>query len=206
MQQEQNANPCGASNKHNSLMLIYIVMGLLTAILAGTAYVIAPERFIPEIDKSSMFIFEALPVVVISIFAATVLAAFLSPQFIARWAGAESGVKGIFFATGAGTLISCEPVMGLPLVLGIARGGAGIGFIVALLTSSKLFSFMRIPDYFVFLDLKLAVFFLCSTLAMPFLAGVLANFVADNFSVNTNMFAREKGEEVQLPQKEMEKS
>ncbi len=193
---EQDKINNGSNGEHNRLKLVYGVMAALTAILLVAAFAAAPERLMPEINKSYMVIFEALPVVAVSILVATVITAFFSPHFIARWAGESSGLIGIFIATGAGTLVSCEPMLGLPMILGIARRGASFGFVVALLTSSKLFSFMRIPDYFVFLNFKLAIFFLCSTLVMPVLSGVLANLVVSNFPIGDRAaFVKERTEE-----------
>ena len=186
MQKVKIVNNHGSNLENNRLMLVYGVMVALTAVLLGAAFVVAPDRITMEINKSYSAIWEALPVVAVSIFAATTITALISPQFIAKWAGDNSRVTGVLIATVAGVLIPCEPMMGLPMILGIARGGAGIGFIVALLTSSKLFSLMRIPDYFAFLDFKLATVFLACTLAMPFLSGLLASFAAEHICWNHN--------------------
>ncbi|SMC95785.1 hypothetical protein [Sporomusa malonica] len=178
MQKDKIVNSHGNNLKNNRLMLVYCVMAALTAVLLGAAFVVAPDRIVMEINKSYSAILEVLPVVAVSILAATAITALISPQFIAKWAGDNSRITGVLIASAAGALIPCEPMLGLPMILGIARGGAGIGFIVALLTSSKLFSFMRIPDYFAFLNFQLAMVFLACTLAMPFLSGLLARFYA----------------------------
>ena len=186
-------NNQGKNLKNNRLILIYSVMAALTAVLLGTAFVVAPKQIVLEINKSYSNMLEILPVVVISILAATVITALISPQFIVKWAGDNSRVTGVLIATAAGVLIPCEPMLGLPMILGIARSGAGIGFIVALLTSSKLFSFMRIPDYFAFLDFKLAMVFLICTLAMPILSGLLASFYSGHIFGKHNENAADVG-------------
>lgn len=168
-------------SKNNRLMHVYLVMALLTTALLGAAFILAPEKIALEINKSVFTLMEALPAVAISILATAIITALISPHFITKWAGDNSGITGILIAAGAGALIPCEPALGLPMILGIARSGAGIGFIVALLTSSKLLSFMRIPDYFTFLNLHLASVFLYSIIVMPFLSGLLANFLASYF-------------------------
>lgn len=180
MRKEKIINNHWNNIRNNRLMLVYGVMVALTAFLLVAAFVVAPNRIALEINKSYSAILAVLPMVTVSILAATTITALISPQFIAKWAGDNSRVTGVIIATVAGVLIPCEPMLGLPMILGIARGGAGIGFIVALLTSSKLFSLMRIPDYFAFLDFKLAMVFLACTLAMPFLSGLLASFFAEH--------------------------
>lgn len=164
-----------------NLLFVYLFMALLTAALLGAAFVLSPEKLSLEIGKSAATLLEALPVVVIGILTAGIITAFLPKGFIHKWAGSSSGTAGILLAAGAGAFIPCEPALGLPVVLGIARSGASVSFIVTLLTSSKLFSFMRIPDYFTFLNLELAILFLSSTIAMPLLSGLLTNFLAKCF-------------------------
>ncbi|MBP2656637.1 MAG: permease [Firmicutes bacterium] len=168
MRKEENGN--------NQLMLVYGVMAALTAALVGAAFAIAPERIVLEINKSYFAMVEVLPAAMVSIVVATTITALIPAKLIAKWA--DDRVRGVLIATAAGMLIPCEPMLGLPVILGLVRGGAGIGFIVALLTSSKLFSLMRIPDYFAFLDFKLAAVFLACALAMPFMSGLLATAVA----------------------------
>ncbi|MCE5284669.1 MAG: hypothetical protein LLG02_02300 [Pelosinus sp.] len=181
MHNEKDRANAGNNSNNNRLMLVYLVMAIPTIVLMGVAYVLAPEKIALEINKSAFTLMEALPAVAISILVTAVITALIAPQLITKWAGNNSGITGVLIAAGAGALIPCDPALGLPMIWGIARSGAGIGFIVALLTSSKLFSFMRIPDYFTFLNLELATFFLCSNIIMPFLSGLLANFLAGYF-------------------------
>ena len=161
---------------HSHLFLVYAVMTALTAVLLGLAFILEPERLLREITQSIVSITEVLPIVAFSIFTAAVVTAGISPQFIQKWTGNRRRIHRLLIAAAAGTLIPCEPLLGLPLILGIARSGADLGFIITLLTSSKLFSFMRLPDYFTFLDYRLAVVFLACTVVMPILSGMIAAF------------------------------
>ncbi len=57
---------------------------------------------------------------------------------VAEWLGPASGLKGILIGSYAGILISGGPYITLPIILSVYAAGAGIGPIMALLTSVNL--------------------------------------------------------------------
>lgn len=94
---------------------------------------------------------------------------------MARWVGAEAGVKGILIGTVAGGLTPGGPYVSLPLVAGLLRSGAGVGTVVAYLTAWSLWAVARLPMEEGLLGWRFTGVRLACTFFFPPIAGLLAH-------------------------------
>ena len=95
-------------------------------------------------------------------------------EFIARWVGAESGVRGVAVGAAAGALTPLGPYAAYPIAAAILRAGAGIGPVVAFATGWGLLAVARMPWEFAFLGPKVALVRILIALPLPLIAGYLA--------------------------------
>ena len=95
-------------------------------------------------------------------------------EFIARWVGAESGVRGVAVGAAAGALTPLGPYVAYPIAAAILRAGAGIGPVVAFATGWGLLAVARMPWEFAFLGPKVALVRILIAFPFPLIAGYLA--------------------------------
>lgn len=125
---------------------------------------------------------DLLVVVLPSILAGLLLSAALRqlvpPGALARWMGAESGLRGLLVATAAGMVMPGGPMAAFPVVLVLAQAGADRGALIAFVLAWSLNGFQRIlvwelpilgPDF--------ALLRLLCGLVLPLLAGQAARWL-----------------------------
>ncbi len=111
------------------------------------------------------------------IFAFTVagmIQVLIPTEFLSKWVGAESGMKGIFLGTIAGSLSPGGPYVNLPIVAGLLKSGAGVGTMVAFLTAWSLWAVARLPMDIGIVGWKFTYIRLLSTFFFPPIAGFIA--------------------------------
>lgn len=99
----------------------------------------------------------------------------LPPEVVAKWVGAESGLRGLIIASGVGALTPGGPMTSFPIVVAFYMSGADRGALVAYITAWSLLGFQR----FLIWELPLlgpdvAVYRLLAVFWMPVLAGYIA--------------------------------
>jgi uncharacterized membrane protein YraQ (UPF0718 family) len=116
----------------------------------------------------------------LSVFVIVGLASFLVPrELIARWLGESAGLRGILLGTALGALSPPSVFVAFPLGATMYQAGAGIGAVVAYLSAWALFSIFRLPLEYSFLGAHLLGVRILATVAVPPLAGIVANFFFD---------------------------
>ena len=98
-------------------------------------------------------------------------------ELIARWLGAQAGVKGILVACGVGGLVPGAPYAVFPLVATLYQAGAGVGAVVGFVSAWSLWSVSRLPVEMALIAPKPALIRYGITFVVPPLAGLLANAV-----------------------------
>ncbi len=121
---------------------------------------------------------EVLPLLIFAFVIAGLIQTIIPKDLIARWIGTEAGLKGIFIGTLAGAVTPGGPYVSLPIVAGLYKSGAGIGTMVAFLTSWSLWAIARLPMDVGILGWKFTLIRLLSVFFFPPLAGLIANFWA----------------------------
>lgn len=84
------------------------------------------------------------PVIVVSFLAAGFADLLLPREWVRAQLGAESGLRGLLLATGAGILTPAGPFVSLPIAAVMIRTGAGAGPVVAFLAAWSLLALHRL--------------------------------------------------------------
>jgi uncharacterized membrane protein YraQ (UPF0718 family) len=116
-----------------------------------------------------------MPMMLVAMPMATFLAELIPADIAAGWLGPESGVTGLLVASLAGGLIPGGPYASFPLVLTFLKAGAGPAQMVTLITGWAVLAFHRMVMWEVpVLGVRFALVRVASSLALPLLAGLLA--------------------------------
>lgn len=127
-----------------------------------------------------------LALVIPSLFAAMILAAFMSelvrPQTVARLLGRNSGLRGLGLASLLGATTPGGPFASFPIVRTLAHAGADFGALVAFVTGWSVIAFSRVLVWEIplmggeFATLRLGV-----TIGLPIVAALLARMTVRAF-------------------------
>lgn len=116
-----------------------------------------------------------LPVLLPALLIAGLVQAGVARERIARWLGAESGLRGLLLATLAGIATPGGPMAAFPLVLALAAGGADRGALIAYVTAWALNGFSRILVWELpVLGPEFAALRFLASLPLPVIAGLIA--------------------------------
>lgn len=97
---------------------------------------------------------------------------------IAEWLGPASGMKGILIGSYAGIIITGGPYVTLPVVASIFAAGAGVGPVIALLTSMNLISLPGLLTWAIpFMGVRLALSRYIVCLVIPPIVGLVGSAV-----------------------------
>ena len=152
---------------------------VLVALLAGLAALAASRG-------GSEMVFEGLgagwdlllrfgPVIVVSFLAAGFADLLIPEAWVREQLGADSGLRGIALATGAGILTPAGPFVSMPIAAVMIRTGAGTGPVVAFLSSWSLLAVHRLIAWEVpILGWRFAALRYATCLLLPFVAGLAA--------------------------------
>lgn len=114
-------------------------------------------------------------VLVVSFLAAGLAEVLVPHAWVGQYLGADSGLRGILLACGAGVVTPAGPFVSMPLAAVMLRAGAGPGPVVAFLTGWSLLAVHRLVAWEVpILGLRFALLRYAASLGLPVLAGLLA--------------------------------
>jgi len=160
-----------------------IIMGVLAVGLFSVGYFRGEGEHISGLKYSSELVLRILPLLIFSFVVAGMVQVLIPKEMIAKWIGAESGIRGIFLGTIAGALAPGGPYTNMPIAAALLGAGAGIGTGVAFLTSWSLLALYRIPLEVGLLGWRFAMFRLASVFFFPPIAGLIAHFLFANKSL-----------------------
>jgi uncharacterized membrane protein YraQ (UPF0718 family) len=155
-----------------NVVMIAIAVGLLiVAFLGGNNLHVLGLKAAAE-----MFV-KVIPLLIAAFVIAGMVQVLVPREFIIKWLGPESGLKGIAMGALAGGLTPGGPVINFPIVASIYKAGAGIGTVVAYVTAWSLVSVARIPLEVSLVSPKFAFIRLACTFFFPPIAGLIAQAV-----------------------------
>lgn len=173
---EHNVAKAVNHKRRNSKMLVpTIIMGALAALLLVIGYCRQQGQHISGIMWAVNMTVEILPLLIFAFIVAGMTRSLLPQDRIAKWIGAESGIKGIFIGTVAGAFAPGGPYISLPVAAGLLHSGAGVGTMVAFLTGWSLWAVSRLPMEVGILGWKFTLIRLASTFFFPPIAGMIAH-------------------------------
>ncbi len=161
--------------RRNSGMLIpTIIMGVLAIILVFIGYYKGQGQHISGLKSALNMTIEILPLLVFSFIVAGMVQVLVPQEFLSKWVGAESGMRGIVIGTVAGGLAPGGPYVSLPIAAGLLRSGSSVGTMVAFLTGWSLWAVSRLPMEVGILGWKFTLIRIASTFFFPPIAGLIA--------------------------------
>ena len=154
------------------------VMGALALFLVALGYHKGQGQHIAGLKAGWSMTVDIFPLLVCSFVVAGMVQVFLPRELLARWVGAESGIRGIIVGSVAGALAPGGPYVSFPIVAGLLRAGAGVGTLVAFLTAWSLWALARLPLEVGVIGWRFALIRMASTFFFPPIAGLIARAVA----------------------------
>ncbi|EEG79057.1 permease [Dethiobacter alkaliphilus] len=152
---------------------------LILAALALALFIAALRRkdgsHTEGLASGAKLFYSYLPLLLLAFLAAGLLQVALPPELISGWLGAEAGWRGILIGSFSGMLVAAGPYVSFPIFASIMQGGAGIGTVVALVTSWSLLTFSKLPFELAVLGPKFTVVRITIVILMPPIAGFLAH-------------------------------
>jgi uncharacterized membrane protein YraQ (UPF0718 family) len=156
------------------MLIPTIIMGVLALILLYIGYHKGHGEHIAGLSRGFNLTVEVLPLLIFAFIVAGMVQVLIPHEIISRWIGAESGLRGILLGTVAGGFSPGGPYVSLPIVAGLMRSGAGVGTLVAFLTSWSLWAVGRLPMEVGILGWRFTAIRLACTFFFPPIAGFLA--------------------------------
>lgn len=98
----------------------------------------------------------------------------ISKEQVERWLASSAGWRGILLGCLGGALIPGGPYVYYPIAGSLLQSGAGVGVLVAFITSKNLWSISRLPYEYALLGPKLTLMRFALTVIFPPLLGYLA--------------------------------
>lgn len=155
-----------------------IIMGVLAIALFIIATIQGEGKNIAGLKNAWVMTRQIIPLLAFAFIMAGLVQVMLPKDMLAKWVGDASGFRGILIGTLAGAVTPGGPYVSLPIVAGFLSAGAGIGTMVAFLTSWSLWAVARLPMEVGIVGWKFTLIRLLSVLIFPPLAGLLANFIS----------------------------
>ena len=171
------------TRRSTKMLIPTIIMGVLAVVLFSVGYYRGEGEHISGLKSSANLGISILPLLVFAFVVAGMVQVLIPKEAIARWIGAESGMRGIFIGTIAGALAPGGPYTNMPVAAAFLSAGAGVGTGVAFLTSWSLLAIYRIPLEVGLLGWRFAIFRLASVFFFPPVAGLIAHLLFSNKSL-----------------------
>ncbi|MDO9500781.1 permease [Falsiroseomonas sp.] len=157
----------------------FLVISALTLAAAVAVWVLRGMGAVQHALAATWdLILTVLPSILGGLLLSAALRQLVPPGALARWMGAESGLRGLLVATAAGMVMPGGPVAAFPVVLVLAQAGADRGALIAFVLAWSLNGFQRIVVWELpILGPDFALLRLICGLPLPILAGLFARWL-----------------------------
>ncbi len=152
---------------------IHIILGIIILLLGTAAFLQAGWSQVWNGFKSGLTILiKEIPLLAAAFLTAGFLQALIKKEFITRWLGRESGLKGILLACLGGGLIPGGPYAYYPIAGALLKSGAGLGVLIAFVSAKNLWSISRLPLELAILGTTVTIRRYLITFLIPPLLGI----------------------------------
>ena len=160
-----------------------IVMGVLAIALVIIAYNRGGDAHIVGLKFGGNMLLQMIPLLIFALIVAGMIQVLLPKELIARWVGAESGLRGLLIGTALGSITPGGPYVTMPIAAGLLRAGASLGTMVAFMTAWSLVAVSRLPLEIGVMGWKFALIRMACTFFFPPIAGFIADRLFSGVSV-----------------------
>lgn len=157
---------------------------LSLSVIAGIAcYVVkGSEAVVARMADAGYQILSLLPHLVLGLLIAAAVTVLVPRQRVARWLGADSGMKGLVVASFIGAIMPGGPFASFPLVYALAQAGADIGALIAFLIAWAAIGVNRLVIWEIpFMGLEFSTLRFLSSLPLPIIAGAIARILCSRY-------------------------
>ena len=156
---------------------VYIML-IIAGVFSVIAYLKNPALPSQGLKSGGKLFLDILPSMVLAFIAAGMITVVLPRELMTRWMGEESGLRGIFIATMAGTFTPGGPFIQFPIVAALLKSGAGIAPLMAYISAWSLLGVNRFLVYEVpLLGWKLSLCRMTASMIFPVVIGILTRFL-----------------------------
>lgn len=157
---------------------------IFSALAAGAGllcYLKGEDVFFKGLRASFSLLVDVIPRLIPAFLLAGLLEVLSPKGIITRWIGKNSGMKGIVVASLGGMFTPGGPMVSFPLIAALAGLGAEAGPLIAYLTAWAVLGIQRIVVWEIpFMGFHFAVLRFAVSLALPIIAGLIANRLSQN--------------------------
>ena len=157
------------------MLIPTIIMGVIAIALLYIGYQKGGGEHILGLKSAGNLLLQLVPLLILAMIVAGMAQVLIPREMISKWIGAESGFRGILIGTGMGAIMPGGPFVSMPIAAGFLRVGAGVGTMVALLTSWSLWAVTRLPLEIGIMGWKFTLIRIACTFFFPPIAGLIAN-------------------------------
>jgi uncharacterized membrane protein YraQ (UPF0718 family) len=152
---------------------VHFLLSIVIVILALFAYLQSGwDLVLDGILAGLQILWRELPLLAAAFLTAGFLQALVKKEFITRWLGTESGIKGILLACLGGGLIPGGPYAYYPIASALLKSGAGLGVLIAFVSAKNLWSVSRLPFEIAILGTTITIRRYMITFLIPPLMGI----------------------------------
>ena len=164
------------------LLIPTIVVGLITAVLLVLVHTKGGNSGEATVEGLTTLV-KFLPVLSFALVAAACLVYLVPPEFVAKWVGKDSWIKGIMIGSVAGMIVPPGgPIVVYAIVAGLIKSGAGYASMVSFVTAYNLLAVHRFPFELTMVGWKFLALRALSVIVLAPLACFLAIGVAAFFN------------------------
>ncbi|TFG50177.1 MAG: permease [Anaerolineales bacterium] len=160
---------------HLILLLVILILGVLAFRQGGWIFIFE------GVKGGITILFRELLLLTAAFLTAGLLQALVRKEFITKWLGRDSGLKGILLACLGGGLIPGGPYAYYPIAGALLSSGAGLGVLVAFVSAKNLWSVSRLPLEIAILGTTITLRRYLITFLIPPLLGILVEWLFGGF-------------------------
>ena len=165
------------------MLIPTIIMGTLAIVLTIISYTKGEGGHILGLKSAGNLLLQIIPLLIFAFIVAGMIQNLIPKEMISKWVGTESGFRGILIGTALGGITPGGPYVTMPIAAGLLRTGAGLGTMVAFITSWSLIAVARLPMEVGLMGWKFTLIRLACTFFFPPIAGLIANRLFSGVSV-----------------------
>lgn len=154
------------------MLIPTIILGVLALVLIYFGY--QKGVHIQGLQASWGMLIQIIPLLIFALIIAGMTQVLIPHDIIAKWIGVESGLRGILIGSIIGGFAPGGPMTSMPIAAGLLRTGAGIGTMVAFITSWSLLAFTRMPLEIGIMGWQFTLIRLACVFFFPPIAGLIA--------------------------------
>ena len=153
----------------------WVFAAIMTAAGAAVYFFNGPDVFRETMRNELWLLLSFTPKMMLAFFAAALVTALVSKELVARWLGAQAGMRSVAIASGIGSVTPGGPMVSFPIVTALSDAGAGRPSMIAYLTSWTTLGFQRIMIWELpLLGVEYALIRILVSLPMPFIAALVS--------------------------------